>query len=176
MHVELMRDTATTMPSVDTSAKSLRIWHCRYKTLSPVGDLLKLRTLVIATYPDESLDLLRPLRDLRQLHILHMPKVRDLSPLAALERLEFLSLATLPSWDPSGKVTEVVSLEPIARLPALRYLGLFGVVPKPKSLAALTRCRHLMAARFSKYPKAEVRTFYEATGVSDDDLPTPRAG
>jgi hypothetical protein len=89
--------------------------------------------------------------------------------------LESLSLETLPSWDASGKVTEVESLDPIASLPSLKHVALFGVVPKTKSLAALERCPKLISARFSKYPKAERERFYEAKKVSDGHVPEPDA-
>ena len=107
---------------------------------------------------------------------MHLPKVDDLAPLAELRRLETLSLSTLPSWDASGKVTEVRSLDPIAKLPSLKHLALFGVVPKGRSLEAITRCRNLVASRFSKYPKAEMVRFYEATQMSDEFPPPPEAG
>ena len=45
-----------------------------------------------------------------------------------------------------------------------------------KSLTPLERCRALVSGRFSKFPKAEVRRVYEATGLSDDWMPEmPRA-
>ena len=168
-----MRDTRTAMPPVDASADSLRIWHCRYKTLNPVGRLKELRTLVVATYPDDSLALLRPLQKLQYLRILHLPKIRDLSPLKDLQRLESLSLETLPSWDPSEKVTEVESLEPLASLPALKHVALFGVVSKTRSLLALQQSRSLISAQFTKYPKAEMNRFYEETSVVNQSVPKP---
>jgi hypothetical protein len=176
MNIRLARDRNTSMPPLHPSVDGLWIWHCRYRTLEPVGDLHKLKYLVIATYPDDSLALLAGLRNLRDLRIMHLPKVRDLAPLAELRRLETLGLSTLPSWDASSKVTEVRSLAPIAKLPSLKHLALFGVVPKGRSLLALRRCNKLVSARFSKYPKAEVKRFYEATQLSDEFPPPPEAG
>ena len=65
---------------------------------------------------------------------------------------------------------------PLASLRALKHIQLFGVRPTDKSLMPLERCPALMSGRFSKFPKAEVRRFYEATGVYDDWIPEmPRA-
>ncbi|MCX7009165.1 MAG: hypothetical protein NTY53_18285 [Kiritimatiellaeota bacterium] len=176
MHFDLMRDRQKTMPTVDRSVDGLRVWHCGYRTLKPVGELHQLRTLVIATLPDDSFAFLSALRSLRYLRILHLPRITDLAPLAELQQLKSLSLSTLPSWDSSSRVTEVESLDPLGTLAALEYLELFGVVGRTRSLAALERCRSLTSARFSKYPKEEVDRFYAATKVSDGHVPEPDAG
>lgn len=175
MHLDLLRDKSKTMPAVakPDAVHSVRIWHCGYRTLDPVSAFTQLRTLVIATFPDATLAALTPLSQLRYLQILHLPKIRDLSPLVALSRLESLSLETLPSWDPSGKVTEVNSLDPIGHLLDLRHLALFGVRPKDRSLAAVERCERLTSARFSKYPRSEVERFYGVMRVSDAHVPEP---
>ena len=57
MHLDLMRDKECVMPVIDDpdAIHSLRIWHCKYVTLEPVGALRHLKTLVIATFPDTSL-------------------------------------------------------------------------------------------------------------------------
>jgi hypothetical protein len=115
--------------------------------------------------------MLAALGDLQYLRILHLPRVTDLGPLERLQRLETLSLEMLPSWDSSGKLTVVDSLDPIGRLVRLKHLALFGVVPKNRSLAAVQRCRSLVSARFSKYPKGEVQRFYAETAVADDHVP-----
>jgi hypothetical protein len=99
--------------------------------------------------------------------------VQDLAPLARLTQLEALQLATLPSWDASGKKTIVGSLDPLAELPLLKHLELFGVVPQDKSLAALERCPALVSVRVSKYPKAEITRFYATTKLSDRHVPSP---
>jgi hypothetical protein len=176
MYIELTRDSRIVLPPLDPNVTSLRIWHCKYRTVRSVGEFRELQTLVIATFPDESLVFLTSLQRLRHLQIVHMPKVNDLSPLGELRNLESLSLETLPSWDASGKVTQVGSLEPLADLPGLKHLALFGVVPTTKSLSALERCPRLVSARFSKYPKAEVSRFYERTIVSDEHVPWPPVG
>lgn len=152
---------------------SLRLWHCCYRTLDALAAFSHLRILVIATFPDKTLDVVAKLRRLTYLRILHLPHVTDLSPLTALPSLESLALETLPSWDASGKVTVVESLAPIAALPGLRHLQLFGVRPADKSLKPLEQCGSLKTGRFSKFPKREVDRFHEATGVRNDFIPEP---
>src|SRR5262245_50873052 len=117
MHVDLVGDKHTAMPTIDSSVDSLRVWNCRYRTLAPIGSLRRLKTLVTNGFPDDSFGILTALKGLRLLCIVHLPRVRDLSP---------------------------------------------------RSLAALAESRSLVAARFLKYPKAEVKRFYEETGVADD--------
>lgn len=175
MHIELDRDASKTFPRIERreAVRTARIWHCGYKTLEPLKELCNLEVLVIATFPDSSLDFLAELKFLRYLRILHLPKVTRLDPLEKLERVEVLSLETSPSWDARRKCTIVESLAPIARMPALKHLNLFGVRPKNKSLADLEKCPCLQTARFSQYPDAEVKRFHEATGVADDYVPEP---
>ncbi len=112
MHLELMRDKGVDFPllSEPESVRTLRVWQCRYRTLAPVRQFGFLQGMEIATYPDETLDLIAGLHDLRYLRILHMPKIVDLSPLAKLKRLVTVSLSTLPSWDASSKRTVVRSI------------------------------------------------------------------
>ena len=176
MHLELNRDKGREFPSIANplAVKSARVWHCNYASLSSVAVCANLETLVIATYPDASLEAVGELRRLRYLRIVHFPKVSDLAPLRNLWALETLSLASLPSWDASGKVISIASLEPIARLSGLRHLELFGVRPQDKRLRPLVGLSSLRSARFSKYPAAETRAFYEQTGVSDAFAPEPR--
>jgi len=175
MHIEFMRDSSKNMGSIATpeNVTSMKIWHCKYSSLAPIAKCFNLETLVIATYPDDSLHLLEQLTSLRYLSILHLPKIRDLSPLKTLKKLESLSLSTLPSWDSSGKVTIVESLEPIASLSALLHLELFGVLPEDKTLRSLYASSSLTSARFAKYPQKEMSAYYEATGVSNDHIPDP---
>lgn len=174
MRLDLFGDKSREMPPVERPhlVRSVQIWHCNYKTLEPIKALSQIHTLVIATYPDPTLSILASL-NLRYLRILHLPKVEDLSPLVSLKKLEVLSLETLPSWDCSGKVTLVNSLDPISRLSNLKHLSLFGVVPIDKSLQAIERCPALESARFSKYPKREISRFFFATGISNAHIPRP---
>jgi hypothetical protein len=175
VHLELVRDSARSMPSIanPASVTSARIWHCKYATLAPLAALTGLVTLRIAAFPDEDLSVLTSLTRLRYLDIVHLPSVTNLSALSELSALETLSLATLPSWDSSGKVTVVDSLDPLCEMPSLRHLALFGVVTPDRSLEPLARCTQLQSARFSKYPKAEVARFYESTHASDEHVPAP---
>ncbi|MDQ1722981.1 MAG: hypothetical protein QOG52_9 [Frankiaceae bacterium] len=175
MIVELTRDMSPDMPLVGgvTQVEALRIWHCGYRSLSSVSSYINLRTLLVATYPDADLDAVAALEQLEYLSLLHIPLVSDLRPLARLRRLRTLRLATLPSWDSGGKVTTVVSLRPLADLPRLEHLELFGVRPADESLGELEAAPNLATVRVSKYPEAEVRRFYAATGTRDDWAPAP---
>jgi hypothetical protein len=169
-----MRDSSKSlsMSAIPTKIRSARIWHCKYRSLDALAELKKLETLVVASFPDASLDVLGELTALRYLSVLHLPKITDLSPLRTLEHLEVLSLQTLPSWD-GKKRTVVDSLEPLVALPALRRLALIGVVPKDESLAPLTRCKHLVSARIHGFPAAETRTFFARQTCVDEHPPEP---
>lgn len=174
-HLELMRDQSKLFPPVDEpeGIESVRVWHCKYKTLEPISGLRNLRGLAIATFPDDDLRLLSELTALEYLRILHLPKVGDLSPLIGLSRLKVVRFSTLPSWDSSGKTTTVESLEPLAQLPHLENLELFGVTPPKCSLHALEESASLTTVRVSKYPDFEVERFRSATGATDDWAPEP---
>lgn len=152
-----MRDRASAFPDVPEPLRitSAKVWHCRYASLAPLGSLLNLRRLEIATYPDPSFDLLTQLRLLEELRIIHMPEIRDLKPLAALKNLRVLTLETLPSWDASGRVSEVRSLAPLAALPSLQELALFGVVPIGRTADELLASRSLRRVRLSKFARGE---------------------
>jgi hypothetical protein len=175
MHLDLMRDTATAFPEVNYQAeiKTLRVWHCKYKSLQALAGFINLEELVIATFPDKSLDMLISLGNLRYLSIIHMPKVTKLDALSELKNVESLSLATSPAWDASGKCTIISSLEPLTIMKSLKHLELLGVCPADKSLAILEQCKNLQSARFSQYPKNEIERFYLATNVSNQFNPKP---
>jgi len=161
-----------TLPPVPLNIRTAKIWHCNYQTLAPVAELVNLETLVIATFPDNCLDFLSELTQLRFLSIMHLPRVSSLAPLLALENLHSLSLATLPSWDGS-KRTVIESLDPLARLPALRHLELFGICAADRSLRPIERCTGLKSVRVSGYTRKETARFYAASPVSDDYIPKP---
>jgi hypothetical protein len=156
--LDLMRDKSPRFPEIPrpSTYASARIWHCSYESLEPLASFVNLEALAVATYPDATLNpVAGPLR-LEWLMIIHMPRVTDLAALRKLTRLKALSLATLPSWDVSGKVTEVNSLAPLAELPQLETLELFGVRPPDRSVGDLLRSPSLREARISKYPKREI--------------------
>lgn len=175
MQLDLMRDLASAFPKLEhqVEIRTLRIWHCKYKSLQAVTELQNLEELVIASFPDKSLEILAPLRNLRYLSILHMPKVSELEALSGFTNIESLSLSTSPSWDSAGKCTIVDSLKPLASIVALKHLELFGVRPVDGSLAVLEQCKNLQSARFSQYPKDETERFYRATGVANQFNPKP---
>ncbi|MFK3774438.1 hypothetical protein [Pseudomonas sp. NPDC089406] len=173
MRIDFMRDQARqfeiSVPPDQVTA--LRVWHCKYKSLKAIEACENLRTLVIATLPDDSIEFLGGLARLEYLRILHMPKLRSLSALAGLEELRCLSLATAPSWDASRKRTVIDALEPLAELPALKHIELLSIVPADRSLEPLTRVRYLESARFSGYQHNEVERFYAITQARNDFVP-----
>ena len=175
LHLELMRDPARKFPLVadPESVRSAKIWHCKYKSLEPLGELRNLEELVIATFPDESFEFLGKLEKLRFLSVVHMPKISDIAPLAKLSKLTSLSLSTLPSWDASKKTTIIQSLEPLTAIPELAHLELFGICPPDQSLVPLEKCKHLQTARISQYPKAETNRFFGETEVVSQFNPKP---
>lgn len=175
MHVELIRDEARTLPPIaaPNEVDTLRIWHCKYRTLDVLRQFTHLRGLEIATFPDSSLAPLSDLRNLRYLRLLHLPHVTDLEPLELLTSLTTLRLATLPSWDSSKRTTTVKSLTPLARLQHLRHLELLGIVPADESLSPLQECPYLETARFHLIRDSEVARFFAATRARDDFAPDP---
>ena len=172
---DLVRDPARQFPKLDNrdAVTALRVWFCKYRSLSQVADFSNLETLVIAGYPGADFAPLAGLTGLRYLRILDFPKVRDLSPLAELPRLQTLRLATPPYWDSAGRALEVQSLAPLALIPELQHVELFGVRPPDQSLAPLETARALMTLRVSKYPKDEVARYRAETGQSDAFAPAP---
>jgi hypothetical protein len=90
-----------------------------------------------------------------------------------LRSLVTLRLATLPSWDSSGRTTAVSSIEPITALPNLLHLELFGIVPPKGSLGVLDRCPALLSVRLHKFDGNEVSDFYARNAVSDEFAPLP---
>lgn len=169
MKIDLMRDQARQF-NVSAHAEevtSVRVWHCKYKSLKAIEAYVNLRTLVIGTLPDDSIDFLAGLKQLEYLRILHMPKVQNVSALAELEALNCLSLATAPGWDSSRKRTVIDTLEPISALPSLKHIELLEIVSADGSLEPLVRIRHLESARFCGYRLDEVKRFYVITQVED---------
>jgi len=162
VHLNLIRDKSRVFPPVQNpeGVTSLKVWHCKYKTLAPLQALVSLRELTIATFPDESFELLASLVSLEELRILHFPRVSSLAPLAKLQNLRRVILESLPSSDASNRRLVVEPIEPLAALPQLESLQLLGVVPESKSLAALEASKSLRFARFHGYKAAEQSRFF----------------
>lgn len=158
MHLELLRDKAVTFPAIvaPDSYTSARVWHCKYRSLAALGQFANLRELVVASWPDPGFEALVPLVNLERLEVVHLPAVTSLAPLALLQRLRRLSLSTLPSWDASRKKSVVESLAPLAELPHLEELELFGVIPQSKKADDLLRSGSLKVVKVSMFPAAEV--------------------
>lgn len=171
--VNLVRDDSSIIPSIPLNTKSLRIWACKYKNISSVALLKNLEELSLFSVKDASFDFLAELDDLKYLSIIHAQNIRDISFLESLKNLEVLVLATSPSWDAKSKTITLDSLAPIARLPKLRCLELFGVTNAEKSLRDLFGCKNIKLAKFSKYPPAEVEEFYSSTGAVRGNAPDP---
>ena len=176
MHIELMRQKSKQIPEIDTPDKvrSVQVWHCNYESLIPLGECMNIETLVVATFPDSSFDFLVKCQKLSYLSVLHLPKVDNLESIGLLSNLEILSLETLPDWDSSGKIQLVDSLQPLARLPSLKHLELFGVCPTNKSPEELISSSSLKSVRLSKYNNKAVEQYYQASGVSDKWAPEPK--
>jgi hypothetical protein len=155
---DALGDRATTFPAVDEPRRyaSARILSCRYRTLAPLRAFTNLRTLEIHEYPDRSLAPLSTMARLERLTIRHMPELEELAGIEGLVSLRYLYLATRPSWDASGRVTVVRTLAPIAELPNLTTLRLFGVRPQDKRVDDLLRIPTLVDASISKYPRREI--------------------
>jgi Leucine-rich repeat (LRR) protein len=173
VHIEYMRDTSKEMPIIENplEVKSMTIWHCKYLSFSQISKCTNLEQLNIVTLPENDFEFLSKCCNLKFLSITHLPNITCLDALAGLTELETLSLSTLPSWDSSGKKTTVHSLEPLANLPKLKFVELFGVVPELVSLESLGTLQNLESVRFSKYPKKVVNQFYKLYGVSDNWAP-----
>jgi hypothetical protein len=70
--------------------------------------------------------------------------------LAKLSALENLALESLPSYDATGKYLNVESLSPLAQLPKLRQLRIFGVRASDRSLHALSQLASLSTLRIGR--------------------------
>ena len=175
MNIEFIRDKCKVMPDIDKpeAVTSARIWHCNYISLEELNKCLNLEILEIATLPETDFSFLSNCKKLKYLAVVHLPKVSELTSLSKLNSLEVILLQTLPSWDSSGKVQAVKSLKPLAQLPNLKHLELFGVVPKTKSPIELADSITLESVRLSKYDNKAVKEFYQSTGISDNWAPKP---
>jgi hypothetical protein len=165
--LDLMRDASRDFPSIDQplSIRKLRVWHCKYRSLTEISRMTNLEELVIASLPDESFDFLAQLRSLRYLSVTHFPKIKSIEPLGVLSALNSISLATSPSWDSANRVLEIDSLQPLLELKSLRHVELFGVRAKDGSLRILEALKSLETAKFSQYPQEEVDRFFQETKV-----------
>lgn len=175
MHLELMRDERREFPEVAKPEVivTARVWHCKYRSLAPLARLVTLEGAAIASFPDPTFELIAGLQHLRHLAVVHLPKVTDLAPIASLSSLEVLSLATLPSWDASGKRTLVRTLRPLAALPRLRHLELLGVIPADDSTTCLRGHSTLETVRLHGFSRGAVSDLLQTGKVRDAPAPEP---
>lgn len=171
--VNLVRDNSSVIPEIPLSTQSLRIWACKYKSIAPIAQLRDLRELSIFAVKDDNFEFLAELSKLKYLSLIHAQNLKNVNFLNSLKDLEVLVLATSPSWDVKSKTITVESISPIANLPKLRCLELFGVTNSEKSLRDLLACTNIKFAKFSKYPPAEVDAFYSKTGAVRGNAPDP---
>ena len=150
----MVRDKAESFPVPPAAGRfvTARLLHCRYASLAGINRLRNLQKLEIVGYPDPSLAPLQGLFRLEHVSIVHLPAVTSLAPLCGLTSLRRLTLAALPAWNPDRRPVEVDSLEPLAELPALEEVNLFGVRPADQSVKVLWRIPSLRRARLSEYP------------------------
>jgi len=118
---------------------SLKVWYSRVADWTALEVFTNLHTLEVAGYDHSNFEPVSSLYRLKELRLLHFPKVSSLSPLANLNALENLALESLPSYDASGKFLNVESFSPLAQLPKLRQLRIFGVRACDRSLHALSQ-------------------------------------
>jgi hypothetical protein len=139
MKLELIREKDRLFPSIENPLDytQIRIWHCRYQSLSPLSRFRNLEKIEIATYPDPSLEFVSGLTKVKSLFIIHLPKVSDIAPFSHLEALETLELAILPSWN---KLQHISTLTPLRGLKRLRALTLHGILVNDGSLRPLHSC------------------------------------
>ena len=168
---DLVRDTEKQLPDIPIDTQKLRIWYCKYRTLEAVRRLPLINELVIAGMPDADINYLSQLKHLKHLSIVGLAKVKNIDFLNSLVKLESLSLSTPPSWDASSRKIILDSINPIASLPQLLHLELFGVMDERRSLEALRHCPKLLTARFSQYPTQTVDEFYQVTGTNNQANP-----
>lgn len=175
MFLDLVRLQDKDWPQIEDPDKytSVRVWFCKYRTLDAISYFQNLKNLVIAGFPDPSLVAISRLTELEYLRILHLPKITSLAGIEKLKNLESLSLSTAPSWDSSGKRTEVDSLAPVGTLEKLKHIELFGVCQTGSSLSELESCSSLVTGRFNKYPKGVAEQFIEKMGLKNQFVPEP---
>lgn len=156
--LDIRGDRALAFPTIEDplSFTHARVLACCYEQWAALGQLTNLISLEVIDWHARDFEALRPLRHLEQLKVTHLPKVTNLDALADLISLRRLILETIPSWDSSGKVTQVDSLEPLKRLP-LEEVQMFGVRPASKSVDDLLAIPILRQARLSKFAAKEIK-------------------
>lgn len=163
MHLEYVLDQGSELPlHYSGIVESLKIWHCKFKSLDTLPAFSKLRSLVIGGFPLESFSILEELPLLRELRVVHFPRVSDIDALGSLRELEMLSLSALPDWNALHERQRVASLAPLGKLHKLRVIDLFGVVPDVGGLLPLGACRHLTQMQLLGYSATDKAALQQA--------------
>lgn len=144
MKLELIADKAKKFPSIEKPEKysEIEIIDCNYTSLSSLRDFVNAKSLEIRSIPDGNIDFLKPLKKLKVLKITHFPKLSDISPISHLNSLEQLYLASLTSWDASGKRLTIKSLCPVVSN-HIKSISILGVNLADNDLLCLSKCKNL---------------------------------
>jgi hypothetical protein len=143
----------------------------------------KPRAVTIFEYPFDSLAPMAPLAGIEVLKIQDSGALRSLDGAGAIYGVKQLVVGTPPTWDGTGRRTEVDSFRPLQALSSLERLLLLGVRPKDLDLTPIMQMTHLRevdiggvpeftivhyARLAAALPHAEGRClqpFFEITGV-----------
>lgn len=137
-------------------ATDLRLYHVTLPGLEGVERLVNLRRLTVE-WATKIIDLapLFSLKQLTSLALFDLPKVRKLNGVEALGDLTELSLS-----GSRGAITpplRLVSIEPVARIPALASFSLVNAKLDDDDITVLARCRGLRSLKLSnQFDRAQV--------------------
>lgn len=156
--VDIRGDRSVAFPDLDDplTITHARVLACKYEDWNGIGRLTNLISLEVSDWLGSDFSPLQSLTSLEQLKITHLPRISSLAPLAGLVSLKRLILETIPSWDSSGKVTEIETLAPLRDLP-LEEVNLFGVRPQSKAVDDLLDIKTLRRVRLSKFAAKEIK-------------------
>src|SRR5260221_12425023 len=152
------------------SLRILEVHGVRADTLEPLTTLHPLE--VLGCHDSGTLTSLRELAQLPRLRVLtvgHVRRWRDLDDLAALSHLEGLVLR-----GNMGARQHVPTLQPLARLTGLRYLGIGPVMVDDASLRPLAALRNLARLDITnRFPVAEFAALHVALPDTAGPFHTP---
>ena len=148
--------------------KVLLLYDIRVESLGGLEALKNVEALLIMHAAKlKTLSGLESFKKLRALRIYHLPNVASLEPLAQLSRLRELSIQMSFGTD---KLIRFDSLEPLGRLRNLEILELLGVSPRDLSLRPLARLGKLSYLGVGSFLPIEEYAFLAAflpSSISD---------